>query len=94
MSTIDDAITRATAHGWTDDTRWTPNKIAHQISTVTHGILAAVRVHTDGTINWRVTRHDDTAPTLPLQRHGDAPNVAAAIAACDQTVTAALGTLF
>lgn len=87
---LTEALTKATAAGWNDDSRYTPSTVAHQVSAVRDGFLASVTVAVSGTIKWNVAHLTGHARS----RRGQAASMDAAMAACDNAVAAATGTLF
>lgn len=87
---LTDALAKATANGWADDSRWTPSHVSAQVSTEREGFLASVTVRTTGAINWNVL---STTGEVKSQR-GFAATVEAALDACESAVRTATGTLF
>ena len=87
---LSDALAKATANGWSDDTRYSPSNVAGQISTVRDGVLASVSIRQDGAIKWTVCTLDGTAGS----EQGDASSVDEALAAAECSLLAVAGTLF
>lgn len=87
---LTDALATATANGWNDDSRYTPSTVAHQVSAERDGFLASVTVAVSGVIKWNVAHLDGAARS----RRGVAPSVDTAMAACENAISAATGTLF
>lgn len=87
---LTDALTQATANGWTDDSRYARSTVTAQISTVRDGFLAAITVHTTGAINWGIQSLTGKARA----QRGQAPSIEAALDACDHALAAHLQTLF
>lgn len=84
------AIATATAHGWSDDSRWARSALSHQISVERDGFLASVQVHRTGKVAWNVLSAEGTGHA----QRGTAANVDAALRACDEAILAATGALF
>jgi hypothetical protein len=87
---LDDALAKATANGWSDDSAWTRSTVAAQVSTERDGFLASVVVGVNGVIRWGVSSLDGKT----RYQRGLAKSFDAALDACNDSITTSSGTLF
>lgn len=85
-----DALTTATAHGWSDDSAYTRQSIEQQASTERDGLVASIALYVGGVIRWNVFNPDNRKQSST----GTAASPEAAAQACNNAFSTLTGTLF